>query len=83
MGNVEYYKKQIIDLRERVKREQESKKRDNETYARLIKGSSSSSSKASYKKSKIDHAASHDRAIASLKDAIARAQYSLAQARRK
>lgn len=83
MGNVEYYKKQIVDLRERIKREQEAKKRDNESYARLIKNTSLSSSKASYRKSKIDHAASHDRAIQSLKEAIARAQVSLAQARRK
>lgn len=83
MGNVEYYKKQIIDLRERVKKEQEAKKKDNDYYARMIKSSSSSSSKASYKKSKVDHAASHDRAIANLKEAIARAQLSLAQAKKK
>ncbi len=83
MGNVEYYKKQIIDLRERVKREQEAKKRDNESYARLIKSATLSSSKASYKKNKIDKAASHDRAIANLKESIARAQLSLAQARKK
>lgn len=83
MGNVEYYKKQIIDLRERVKKEQEAKKRDNETYARLIKNASLSSSKASYKKTKVDRAASHDRTIENLKLAIARAQVSLAQARKK
>ena len=83
MGNVEYYKKQIIDLRERVKKEQEAKKRDNETYARLIKNASLSSSKASYKKTKVDRAASHDRTIENLKVAIARAQVSLAQARKK
>ena len=83
MGNVEYYKKQIIDLRERVKREQEAKKRDNETYTRLIKNAQLSSSKASYKKTKVDRAASHDRTIENLKVAIARAQVSLAQARKK
>lgn len=83
MGNVEYYKKQIIDLREKVKREQEAKKRDNETYTRLIKNASLSSSKASYRKTKVDRAASHDRTIENLKVAIARAQVSLAQARKK
>lgn len=83
MGNVEYFRKQIIDLRDKVKREQEAKKRDNERYASLIKSTSNSSSKATYRKSKIDHAAQHDRAIAYLKESIARAQVSLAQARKK
>ena len=54
----EYYKKKIIDLRADIAKEKEQKKRDNERYAALIKGVSSPSSKASYRKSKIDAAAS-------------------------
>lgn len=45
----------------------EAKKRDNERYASLIKGASSISSKASYRKQKIDKAAYHDRQIENLK----------------
>jgi len=41
--SVEYYKKLIIDLRARLDREKESKKRDNERYAGYIKSASSSS----------------------------------------
>lgn len=63
----EYYKKRLVDLRYRITREKEAKKRDNERYASLIKHASSPSSKASYRKNKIDRAAQHDRAIASLK----------------
>lgn len=50
----EYYKKQIIDLRASLVKEKEAKKKDNEYYARLIKGTSLASSKASYRKSKMD-----------------------------
>lgn len=66
----EYYKKRIIDLRASMQKEKEAKKRDNEYYARLIKSATTPSSKASYRKSKIDHAASHDRNIESLKRQI-------------
>ena len=66
----EYYKKRIIDLRADMAREKEAKKRDNERYASLIKGTSSPSSKASYRKQKIDKAAYHDRQIESLKRQI-------------
>ena len=38
----EYYKKKIIDLRASMAKEKEAKKRDNERYASLIKGASSS-----------------------------------------
>ena len=68
----EYYKKCLIDLRAKVAREKEAKKRDNESYVRMIKNASSPSSKASYRKSKIDRAASHDRTIESLKRDIER-----------
>ncbi len=73
----EYYRKKIIDLRASLDREKEAKKRDNERYASLIKGTSSPSSKASYRKSKIDYAARHDRQIDYLKRQIESAKESL------
>lgn len=73
----EYYKKKIIDLRAKLQKEKEAKKRDNEYYADLIKRASSPTSKATYRKSKIDHAASHDRAIESIKRQIDSAKESL------
>ncbi|MBO5719339.1 MAG: hypothetical protein J6R71_06950 [Bacteroidales bacterium] len=75
----EYYKKRIIDLRADIAKEKDAKKRDNERYADMIKRASTPSSKASYRKSKIDAAARHDsrieshkRQIESAKDALAR-----------
>ena len=65
--SVEYYRKRLIDLRADVAKEREAKKKDNERYAGYVKNASSPSSKASYRKQKIDHAASHDRRIESLK----------------
>ena len=78
--SVEYYKKQIIDLRARLEREKEAKKKDNETYSRYV-ANGSPSSKATYRKLKIDHAASHDRAIESIKRQIESAKESLARER--
>ena len=77
----EYYKKRIIDLRADIAREKESKKRDNEYYARMIKSASSPSSKAMYRKSKIDKAAYHDRQIESYKRQIESAKESLKRCR--
>ncbi len=79
--SVEYYNKKLVDLRSDVAKEKEAKKRDNERYAGLIKSASSPSSKASYRKSKIDHAASHDRRIESLKREIERCKETLARER--
>lgn len=79
--SVEYYKKLIIDLRARMAKEKEAKKSDNERYARLVKSASSPSSKASYRKTKIDRAASHDRQIESYKRQIDSAKASLARER--
>ncbi len=79
--SVEYYKKKLVDLRSDLAKEKESKKKDNERYAGLIKSASSPSSKASYRKSKIDHAASHDRRIESLKREIERCKETLARER--
>ena len=73
----EYYKKRIIDLRASMAREKEAKKRDNENYSRWIKSASSPSTKASYRKSKVDAAARHDRQIEYLKRQIESAKDSL------
>ncbi len=74
MSTKAYYQKQIIDLRARVAREKDAMKRDNESYARMIKSASSPSTTASYRKSKVDRAESHKRNIESLKRQIAQAQ---------
>lgn len=68
----ESLKKRIIDLRASIAKEREAKKRDNARYADLIKGTSNPNSKASYRKSKIDHAHSHDMRIESYKSQIER-----------
>ena len=81
--SVEYYKKKLIDLRSDLSKEKEAKKRDNERYAGYIKSASTPSSKASYRKQKIDHAASHDRRIESIKRDIERAKESLASERKR
>ena len=81
--SVEYYRKQIIDLRVRSDKEKEAKKKDNERYANMIKNTSLASSKATHRKSKVDRAASHDRAIESLKRQIENAKANLAKARKK
>lgn len=81
--SVEYYRKQIIDLRARLNKEKENKKKDNAHYAALIKKTSQASSKATYRKSKIDKAVSHDRAIENLKKQIESAKANLAKARKK
>ena len=73
----EYYRKRIIDLRASLAKEREAKKKDNAHYADLIKRCSTPSSKASYRKSKIDRAASHDRRIESLKRDIENAKAAL------
>ena len=36
--SLEYYKKQMVDLRARLQKEKDAKKKDNEYYARCIKG---------------------------------------------
>ena len=79
--SVEYYRKRLIDLRADVAKEREAKKKDNERYAGYVKNASSPSSKASYRKQKIDHAASHDRRIESLKREIERTNDALKRER--
>ena len=77
----EYYRKKIIDLRASLQKEKDAKKKDNEYYARMVKNASTPSSKAMYRKSKIDHAASHDRRIDDLKRQIESAKESLKRER--
>jgi len=77
--SVEYLKKRIVDLRANIEKERERKSKDNEYYARMIAHASSASSKTMYKKSKIDHAASHDRNIERLKNEIERCKNQIAR----
>ena len=79
--SVEYYRKRLIDLRADMAKEREAKKKDNAHYADLVKRATSPSSKASYRKSKIDRAASHDRRIESLKREIERTNETLKRER--
>ena len=79
--SVEYYRKRLIDLRKNVADEREAKKRDNAHYADLVRRATSTNSKASYRKQKIERAASHDRRIESLKREIERTKESLARER--
>lgn len=80
--SLEYYKKQMVDLRARLAKEKEDKKRDNERYANSIKNATSASSKASYRKSKIDAAARHDRQIESIKHSIEVCKENIARERK-
>jgi hypothetical protein len=73
----EYYKRRIVDLRASIAREKEAKKKDNEYYARMIKSASTPSSKASYRKNKIDKAAYHDRQVEYYKKQIESTKESL------
>ena len=81
--SLEYYKKQMVDLRAKLQKEKDAKKKDNERYAALVKGASSPSSKAYYRTSKIDHAASHDRKIESIKRQIENCKDNIARERKR
>ena len=74
MSTKAFYQKQIIDLRARVAKEREAMRRDNESFARQIKAASSPTSKANFRKRKVDRQASHKRTIESLQRQIAQAQ---------
>lgn len=73
----------MVELRVRLQKEKEAQKKDHEYYARMVKFSSTPSGKASYRKSKIDRAASHDRQIESLKRQIETCKDNIARARKK
>lgn len=81
--SLEYYKKQMVDLRAKLQKEKDAKKKDNEYYARMVKFSSTPSNKAYYRKSKIDHAASHDRQIESIKRQIESCKDNIARERKR
>ena len=46
----EYYKKKIIDLRAKLQKEKDAKKKDNERYADYIKRATTTDRKAYYRK---------------------------------
>lgn len=73
----EYYKKRIIDLRAKIEKEKEAKKRDNEHYANLVKRASTPSMKAGYRKNKVDASATHTRRIEGWKKEIENAKASM------
>ena len=81
--SLEYYKKQMVDLRARLAKEKEAKKRDNEHYADMVKRASTTNNKAMYRRQKIDHAASHDRSIESIKRQIESCKDSIARERKR
>ena len=81
--SLEYYKKQMVDLRAKLQKEKDAKKKDNEYYARMVKFSSTPSGKASYRKMKVDRAASHDRKIDSIKRQIESCKDSIARERKR
>ena len=73
----------MVDLRAKLQKEKDAKKKDNEYYARMVKFSSTPSGKASYRKSKIDHAASHDRQIDYIKRQIENCKENIARERKR
>ena len=73
----EYYKKKINDLRAKLQKEKDAKKKDNERYADYIKRATTTDRKAYYRKEKVAHSASHDRQIESIKREIERAKEAL------
>ena len=81
--SLEYYKKQMVDLRARLQKEKDAKKKDNEYYARMVKFSPTPSGKASYRKMKINRAASHDRQIESIKRQIETCKDNIARERKR
>lgn len=66
------YKQRLVTLRTQMEMEKVQKKKDNEQYARLIKGITAPASKESYKKMKVARAEAHDRRIEQLKREIER-----------
>ena len=81
--SLEYYKKQMVDLRAKLQKEKDAKKKDNEYFARLVKFASTPSSKTNYRKSKIDRSSSHDRQIDYIKRQIESCKESIARERKR
>lgn len=81
MGSKEIYQKQIISIRERIAKERERKSYDNQKIQEQINRAISVSSKASYRRQKVDRAAQHDRAIQGLQKQLETAKMNLAKCR--
>ena len=81
MGSKEIYQKQIISIRERIAKERERKSYDNQKIQEQINRAISVSSKASYRRQKVDRAAPHDRAIQGLQKQLETAKMNLAKCR--
>lgn len=81
--SLEYYKKQMVDLRARLQKEKDAKKKDNEYCAAQVKSASSTSSKASWRKQKLDRSARHDREIERIKKSIESCKESIARERKR
>lgn len=81
--SLEYYRKQLVELRAKLQREKDDKKRDNEKYADRVKSASTTTQKAYYRKAKIEAAASHDKDIECLKRKIEDCKENIAREREK
>ena len=57
----EYYKKKIIDLRAKLQKEKDAKKKDNERFAASVKSASTTDRKAYYRRQKVESSARHDK----------------------
>lgn len=77
--SAEYYRKKLIVWHKKGRK----RKPIMPIYADLVKRASSPSSKATYRKNKIDAAARHDRAIENLKRQIESTKESLARERKR
>jgi hypothetical protein len=69
--------------KEHSKKEKDEKKKDNEYCAALVKSASSMSSKASWRKQKVDRAARHDREIERIKNSIENCKENIARERKR
>ncbi|MCQ2049977.1 MAG: hypothetical protein MJZ22_03115 [Candidatus Saccharibacteria bacterium] len=81
--SLEFHKKKMVDLRAKLQKEKDAKKHDNEHYADNIKSASTTEKKAYWRKVKIEHAASHDRAIESIKRQIESCKESIDRERKR
>lgn len=70
MATKAYYRQQLVDLRLKISKEREAKKRDNANYSDQIRRATGASSKASLRKTKISRSDYHNRQIESTKRQI-------------
>lgn len=76
-----YYRQQLVDLRLKISKEREAKKRDNANYSDQIRRATGASSKASLRKTKISRSDYHNRQIESLKRQVASVRRAMLSAR--